>query len=98
MAEENIDAKGASFYALHVALQTLKERCQHLQERVTKVEDENELLRKSAGMDRPTSMPGENNEDYLRSMVGDLVRQKSQLTEHISMVISRYYCPTQTYP
>lgn len=32
-------------------------------------------------------MPGEgSNEDYLRGMVGDLVRQKSQLTEHIAMV------------
>lgn len=50
------------------------------------VEDENELLRKTAGLDRPPSMPGESNEDYLRSMVGDLVRQKSQLTDHIAMV------------
>lgn len=37
MAEENIDTKGASFYALHVALQTLKERCKNLQERVATV-------------------------------------------------------------
>lgn len=44
---------------------------------------ENEVLRKTAGMD----MPGEGtNEDYLRSLVGDLVRQKTQLTDHIAMV------------
>lgn len=29
--DDKIDVNGASFYALHVALQTLKERCQNLQ-------------------------------------------------------------------
>lgn len=79
--EDKMDVSTASFYALHVALQTLKERCQNLQNRLTTVEDENEVLRKTAGMDLP---PANNND--LRGMVGDLVRQKSQLTEHISMV------------
>lgn len=79
-------AQDVSFYALHVALQTLKERCMHLQQRVGTLEEENETLRKTTGMDRPDFVPGEDNDEYLRGMVGDLVRQKSQLTDHISMV------------
>lgn len=74
------DENSASFYALHVALQTLKERCQNLQHRLTTVEEENEALRKTAGMDLP------NEPNDLRGLVGDLVRQKSQLSEHIGMV------------
>lgn len=83
--DEKADANSASFYALHVALQTLKERCQNLQQRLTTVEDENEILRKTTGLDCPDSVP-ENNEEYLRGLVGDLVRQKTQLTQHIAMV------------
>ena len=37
--DEKIDVSSASFYALHVALQTLKERCQNLQQRLTTVEE-----------------------------------------------------------
>lgn len=42
--DDKIDVNSASFYALHVALQTLKERCSNLQERLTIVEDENEVV------------------------------------------------------
>lgn len=84
--DDKIDVSSASFYALHVALQTLKERCQNLQQRLTNVEDENEVLRKTSGS-HAQLVPGDvNTEDKLRVLVGDLVRQKTQLTEHIAMV------------
>lgn len=84
--DDKIDVSSTSFYALHVALQTLKERCQNLQQRLTTIEDENEMLRRSSGMDTPKDCSTGDNEAYLRVMVGDLMRQKTQLTDHIAMV------------
>lgn len=75
--------------ALHVALQTMKERCLSLQQRLTNVEEENSVLRKKYGQDQPCR---NNNMDdgseivLLRQQVGELTRQKFQLTEHIGMV------------
>lgn len=80
----------ASHYALHVALQTMKERCLALQQRLTMVEQDNSTLRKKLGQDQPHR--GANNMDdiseveMLREQVGELTRQKYQLTEHIDMV------------
>lgn len=81
----------ASHYALHVALQTMKERCISLQKRLTDVEDENLSLRKKYGEDNPNvhSNMGDRSEiETLREQVGELTRQKFQLTEHIGMVAS----------
>ncbi|XP_055321628.1 protein spindle-F [Sitodiplosis mosellana] len=80
----------ASHYALHVALQTMKERCLALQQRLTTVEQENSTLRKQCGQDQP-NLRGNNMDDrseieVLREQVGELTRQKYQLTEHIGMV------------
>lgn len=81
----------ASHYALHVALQTMKERCLSLQQRLTAVEEENSALRKKYGKDQPdedTNMDDRTEIELLREQVGELTRQKFQLTEHISMVAS----------
>lgn len=79
----------ASHYALHVALQTMKERCLSLQQRLTTVEEENSALRKKYGQDQPhrsSNMDDHGENDMLRDSVGELTRQKYQLTEHIGMV------------
>lgn len=86
----------ASHYALHVALQTMKERCLALQQRLTSVEEENLALRLKYGTDTPNSRTGmmdtsdmsRSEIDQLREKVGELARQKHQLTEHIGMVAS----------
>lgn len=82
----------ASHYALHVALQTMKERCLTLQERLNTVEEENSTLRKQYGQDQPNfrgyNMDDRSEIDMLREQVGELTRQKYQLTEHIGMVAS----------
>lgn len=86
----------ASHYALHVALQTMKERCLALQQRLTSVEEENLALRLKYGTDTPnsrtemldTSDMSRSEIDQLRDKVGELTRQKHQLTEHIGMVAS----------
>lgn len=81
----------ASHYALHVALQTMKERCLSLQQRLTAVEEENSALRKKYGKDQPdeaNNMDDRTEIEMLREQVGELTRQKFQLTEHISMVAS----------
>lgn len=79
----------ASHYALHVALQTMKERCLSLQQRLTAVEEENADLRKKFGKDQPhvsASMDARSECEMLSEQVGELTRQKYQLTEHIGMV------------
>lgn len=86
----------ASHYALHVALQTMKERCLALQQRLTSVEEENLALRLKYGTDTPNSRStmldtndmNRSENDQLRDKVGELTRQKHQLTEHIGMVAS----------
>lgn len=79
----------ATHYAMHVALQTMKERCQSLQQKLSIVEDENQTLRKSAGLDRHQHQllpPHPNEIEMLQDKIGELTRQKFQLTEHITMV------------
>lgn len=79
----------ASHYALHVALQTMKERCLSLQQRLTAVEEENADLRKKFGKDQPhisAAMDARSECEMLSEQVGELTRQKYQLTEHIGMV------------
>lgn len=82
----------ASHYALHVALQTMKERCLALQERLNTVEQENSTLRKQYGQDQPNfrvnNMDDRSEIEMLREQAGELTRQKYQLTEHIGMVAS----------
>ncbi|KAK7872187.1 hypothetical protein R5R35_001748 [Gryllus longicercus] len=81
-----------SHFALQVALQTMKERCQQLQQRLIAVEGENLSLRvelektnvKLTGSDKQED--DGNASDELHQQVAQLQRQKSQLTHHIFMV------------
>lgn len=80
----------ASNYALQVALQTMKERCQQLQSRLSMVEDEN--LQLKIDKQRHTRQENKMNRislddvDKLQEQIAQLSRQKSQLTHHIYMV------------
>lgn len=79
----------ASTYALHVALQTMKERCLALQQRLDAVEQENLTLRKKYGQDQPNCsnvMDDRSYTDILREQVGELTREKYLLHEHNAMV------------
>lgn len=49
--------KSESLYALQVAFQTMKERCQQLQARLTTVEEENMHLRLQNGKNNATNAP-----------------------------------------
>jgi regulator of replication initiation timing len=90
-----------SHYALQVALQTMKERCQHLQQRLGVVEEENLRLRIENRKRRSDSVctittdelknePGdlECKIENLEEKVATLTRQKSQLSHHLYMVAS----------
>lgn len=74
--------------ALHVALQTMKERCQSLQNRLSIVENENVTLRMKIGLDKPTNDydTGQSEVDLLKEKVAEITRQKFQLSDHIAMV------------
>uniref|UniRef100_A0A1B6MBL2 UBZ1-type domain-containing protein n=1 Tax=Graphocephala atropunctata TaxID=36148 RepID=A0A1B6MBL2_9HEMI len=78
----------SSFYALQVALQTMKERCQQLQQRLVVVEDENLRLRietqRVASNEKAEETKGALS--ALQEHIAQLTRQKSQLTHHIYMV------------
>ncbi|ALC47958.1 spn-F [Drosophila busckii] len=72
-------------YALQVALQTMKERCIQLQQRVSSMEEENQRLRDESHI-KQVPIVGSNNVLLLQSQVDELQRQKEQLLEQISMV------------
>lgn len=78
----------ASNYALQVALQTMKERCQQLQSRLSTVEDENLQLKieKQKFLQHETNVTNLCDIDKLQEQIAQLNRQKSQLTHHIYMV------------
>ncbi|KAJ6638524.1 Protein spindle-F [Pseudolycoriella hygida] len=81
----------AHYCAMHVAVQTLKERCMALQERIVLVENENMNLKREMDY-KSNSMNDEQNGrseiDELRMKVSELTRQKSQLNENITMIAS----------
>ncbi|XP_055526133.1 protein spindle-F [Wyeomyia smithii] len=88
----------SSHYALHVALQTMKERCQCLQKRLGVLEEENLALRMAqssiqpSGRTSPSSsqlerrVSNQTELEVMREKVSELARQKVQLMDHISMV------------
>ncbi|XP_034247474.1 protein spindle-F [Thrips palmi] len=78
-----------SRYALEVAFQTMKERCQRLQQRLAKVEDENSKLRLQRRKDEVVvgSRAGDEPE-AMRDKIAELERQKQQLAQHVFMVTS----------
>ncbi|XP_033211880.1 protein spindle-F isoform X2 [Belonocnema kinseyi] len=86
--DDNLESQ----YALRVAFQTMKERCQHLQARLAAVEEENVRLRLECGKDGAASVVRSelNSEEdevlVLREKVEELTKQRSQLNHHIFMV------------
>lgn len=88
--EMNISA----YFALQCGLETMKERCVTIQNRLSRVEEENVRLRMLSGIDKPDISPnGENrsfgdDQEGLLEKIGELTRQKMQLTDHIAMVAS----------
>lgn len=96
--EKDNCSSSSSHYALHVALQTMKERCQSLQKRLSTVEEENLALRMQQSSIQPTAglssaetaverrVSNQTELDVLREKVSELSRQKVQLMDHISMV------------
>lgn len=91
--EMNISTS-AAYYALQCGLETMKERCVTIQNRLSRVEEENVRLRMLSGIDKPDiSANGDNksfgdDQEVLREKIGELTRQKMQLTDHIAMVAS----------
>lgn len=83
-----------SYNALLVAFKTMKDRCQQLQARLTIVEEENACLRLECGKDMSTAIIKLNDDNektplqILQEKVEDLTKEKSQLTNRVSMVDS----------
>lgn len=92
-SKENPKEDVAAYYALHVALQTMKERCHILQQRLVQVENENINFKlETETNNKLNSLTNEQNgrseNEMLRMKVNELTRQKAQLNEHISMVVT----------
>ncbi|XP_053662791.1 protein spindle-F [Anopheles marshallii] len=85
IAEPNTQT--ASQQALQAALQTLKERCQTFQRRITVLEEENGTLRTLQVTTVPDNRAVNQTElKQLRETVAELTHQKIQMAEQISMV------------
>jgi regulator of replication initiation timing len=97
--QKSVEEASGSHHAMQVALQTMKERCQHLQRRLGAVEEENLNLRIENRKRRSDSASAitadtlknepedsERKIDCLEEKVAMLTRQKSQLTHHLFMV------------
>lgn len=77
--------------ALNVALQTIKERCMHLQKRLYALESENSRLRLNNVNSGENKIRNSDNSlvselEDLRSKNAELTLQKGQLTENLSMI------------
>lgn len=92
MSTVELNTQTASHQALQAALQTLKERCQTFQRRITILEEENGTLRtlqaKSTNLPEHTHDSRANQTELrqLRETVAELTHQKMQMAEQISMV------------
>jgi hypothetical protein len=71
--------------ALNLALQTIKERCLHLQKRLVALESENSKLRLTQTSDKNNDNSLSEIEE-LRAKNAELTTQKNQLTENLSMI------------
>lgn len=75
-------------YALQVTVQTMKERCLQLQQRLALVEEENMQLRIKYNADylELSDVSNKSELEMLREKVAQLTKQKSQLTHNVLMV------------
>jgi hypothetical protein len=78
--------------ALNVALQTIKERCVHLQKRLYSLESENSRLRLGNVVDKVNESHNSSDNslaselENMRAKNAELTLQNSQLTENLSMI------------
>lgn len=76
--------------ALNLALQTIKERCVHLQKRLFALESENSRLRLNQTNNEKSDSQANDNSlsevEDLRAKNAELTLQKSQLTENLTMI------------
>ncbi|XP_029156873.1 protein spindle-F isoform X1 [Nylanderia fulva] len=78
-----------SYYALLVAFETMKERCQRLQTRLVAAEKENMRLKLECSRNSSTAVVKANNssdESTLQEKIEELTKQKLQLSDHMFMV------------
>lgn len=89
MSEENKELLNNTL-ALNLALQTIKERCVHLQKRLFALESENSRLRlNTLNNDKANDSQADKSlseVEELRAKNAELNLQKSQLTENLSMI------------
>lgn len=71
--------------ALNLALQTIKERCLHLQRRLAALESENSRLRLSQTTDKKSDNSLSEIEE-LRAKNAEITTQKNQLAENLNMI------------
>ncbi|RZF35237.1 hypothetical protein LSTR_LSTR009361 [Laodelphax striatellus] len=85
---KGLDGAFASHYAMQVALQTMKERCQLLQQRLSSVEEDNLRLRIECQNNNreKTDVSQHSNDNKYEEQITQLTREKSQLQNRISMV------------
>lgn len=89
MSSQSTQDVVGSRYALEVAFQTMKERCQRLQQRLAKVEEENSKLRVQKRKDDVVvGCRGHEDIETMRDKIAELERQKQQLSHHVFMVTS----------
>lgn len=72
-------------YALQVAFQTLKERCQQFQQRIAVLEEENVNL-KTKQISIESSVDSLSEIDTLKKSITELTEQKTQLRNHVKIV------------
>lgn len=86
MSDENKELLSNTL-ALNLALQTIKERCVHLQKRLFALESENSRLRLNTLNNEKENENGSLSEvQELRSKNAELTLQKNQLTENLTMI------------
>lgn len=84
MTDENLLS---NTLALNLALQTIKERCVHLQKRLFALESENSRLKlNSVNNDKPSDSESLSEIQELRAKNAELALQKNQLTDNLTMI------------
>ncbi|XP_059486799.1 protein spindle-F [Neocloeon triangulifer] len=80
-------SKGAH-YALQVALQTMKKRCQQLQRASTLLEDENISLKKQLARIGGDKSMASNDGSNVQEQIAVLLHQRNQLSQRLQLVVS----------
>lgn len=83
-----MDGTSGQQFALQIAVETMKERCLQLQQRLSIVEEENMNLRVKNHIDGLELSHNDNKTEFekLHEKIAQLTKQKSQLTHNVLMV------------